>query len=531
MLDFSRLKIASLIIISLGAFLVSAPSFVNKEQREELFSWFPYQTIRLGLDLQGGAHLLLKVNFPEYLEDQIGKLGDEIRVVLRNEKKSGDGKRIGYKGGIREQSDKLSIRLRNITQKESAIKLISDNRRDIDVFEIGENILEIKFTEDRILEMKKHVIEQSIEIVRRRVDGSGTKEPIIQRQGLDRILLQIPGLKDSSEVKTLLDKTAKLTFHLLNPEQPRALPGKLAPRGSRTLHEYSQDGQVEYSYNVISKPIITGDDLDHAYLSFDIDNNPAISFVFGNAGAKAFAKVTTENVGKPFAIVLDGKILSAPRINEPIIGGSGIISGRFTVSSAKELAVLLRAGALPASIEVLEERSVGPSLGADSIESGKNATMIGMLLVVFFMFISYGRFGIYANIALLVNVALVTSALVLIGATLTLPGIAGIVLTMGMAVDANVLIFERIREELRKEKSTFSAIDSGFKSAFTTILDSNITTLIAALLLFVFGSGSVKGFAVTLSIGIISSMFSAILLTRMMIAVWFKRNNPKHINL
>ena len=347
-------------------------------------------------------------------------------------------------------------------------------------------------------------------------------------QGEDRILLQVPGLQDPESLKRLLGKTAKMSFHLMDEADPFASSVRKAKPGYLLLDDVKPD--VTQKYLVKKRVALSGDLLVDSQPTFD-QGQPVVSFRFNNLGGKKFAKITSENINKPFAVVLDGKVITAPRINGAILGGSGIITGGFSVNEANELSLLLRSGALPAPITVIEERTVGPSLGADSIEAGKTAAIIAIILVIVMMAILYKRFGIFSNIALIFNLILILAILSLFGATLTLPGIAGVVLTMGMAVDANVLIFERIREEIRIGKTPFAAVDNGFSAAFTTILDSNITTLIATFLLFSYGTGPVKGFAVTLSVGIFCSMFSAILLTRMFVVLWLKKNKPKTLKI
>ncbi|MFQ5985423.1 MAG: protein translocase subunit SecD, partial [Alphaproteobacteria bacterium] len=372
-------------------------------------------------------------------------------------------------------------------------------------------------------------VEQSIEIVRRRIDETGTREPTIQRQGEDRILVQLPGVDDPDRIKGLLGKTAKLQFRLVDvgTSVADALQGRLPP-GSELLEA---DDEVDAAgrprlYVVRKRVIVGGDRLVDAQPTIQT-NLPVVSFSFDRVGARKFGAATTENVGRPLAIVLDNKVISAPVIREPITGGAGIITGNFTVQETTDLALLLRAGALPAPLTILEERSVGPSLGADSIRAGKFAAILGLVLVVAFMTTGYGLFGLAANVALILNIVIIGGVLSLLQATLTLPGIAGIVLTIGMAVDANVLIFERVREEVANGRTPFSAVDAGYRRALTTIIDSNVTTFIAAILLFGLGSGPVKGFGVTLAIGIATSMFTAVMVTRMVIVLWLHRRRPR----
>ena len=375
--------------------------------------------------------------------------------------------------------------------------------------------------------IQEAAIKQSLEIVRKRIDESGTKEPLIQRSGKNRILLQLPGVKDPERIKDLLGKTAKLTFHMVD-EDAASLRANIAPFGKMIVSDLYDP---EIKYLVEKKSSVGGENLVYEKASFDTNEGHAVSFRFDTTGAQKFGKATTENIGKRFAVVLDGVVITAPVIRSAITGGSGIISGNFTSQEATDLAVLLRAGALPAPLSIVEERSVGPGLGADSIAAGKIAAIIGMLLVCLFMILIYGSFGVIANISLIANLFIILSLLGTIGATLTLPGIAGIVLTIGIAVDANVLIFERIKEENLKKTKIFETIKRGFDKALSTILDANITTLIASLLLFVFGSGPIKGFAITLSLGVVASMFTALMLTNFLIHFYLSFRNKKEINL
>ncbi|MBY0406647.1 MAG: protein translocase subunit SecD, partial [Rickettsiales bacterium] len=371
------------------------------------------------------------------------------------------------------------------------------------------------------------------EIVNRRVNETGTKEPIIQRQGDKRILLQVPGLNDPEHLKALLGRTAKMTFHLVDVNVAGSdLERGIVPAGTRVVSgdEKEADGGPVRKYAIQSRVEISGDMLVDAHPSYDDQTNePIVLFRLNNVGARRFGEVTAQNVGKPFAVVLDNKVITAPVIRSPILGGSGYISGGFDTEGANDLALLLRAGALPAPLKVIEERSVGPSLGADSIAAGTKASIIGIGLVVVFMVVFYGLFGIFADIAMIVNAFMTLALLSLFEATLTLPGIAGIVLTVGMAVDANVLIYERMREEVRGGKSPYAAVEDGFRLAFGTIFDSHITTLVASLILYEFGTGSVKGFAVTLAIGIICSLFTAVLVTRLMVVTWLQKTRPKKL--
>ncbi len=386
----------------------------------------------------------------------------------------------------------------------------------------------VAYNDSYIKKTKQTLLDQSIEIVRRRVDETGTREPDIQRQGENRILLQVPGLSDPEHLKAMLGKTAKLTFHLLDNSMPYPDTGTTPPPpGTMRLKE---DKGNEY-FAIKSQVMLSGDMLADAHAGFSNNGQSIVNIRFNNLGAKKFGDITKENVGKPFAIVLDNKVLTAPVIRSVILGGSAEISGNFTTQEASDLALLLRAGSLPAPLDIVEERSVGPSLGADSIASGKQAIIYGTLFVMLFMLIMYKLFGVFANIALITNIFIIIAVMSILGATLTMPGIAGIVLTIGMAVDANVLIFERIKEETRLGRTILSAVDNGFNHAFATILDAHVTTLLAAICLYNFGSGAVKGFSVTLAIGIIASLFSAILVSKMLIIFWLRQFKPSKLSV
>lgn len=517
MLEFPRWKIAFILAICSAFALFALPNILKIDA-----DYLPSRTVNLGLDLSGGSHLLLEVDSAKYFREQYENLADDIRRQLR-------GNKIGYTK-LRQVNN--SVQFISDTPKNEITSVIRELDNRVEMTE-EEGVYVVRFTDWAIEEINQQLIEQSIQIVSRRVNETGTREPLIQRQGDDRILLQVPGLDNPERLKQLVGKTAKMTFHLVNTEVD-PLTTDFPPPGTRFLA--SDDPDERYSdgspmrYAIKSRVMLSGDLLTGASATYE-QGQPVVAFKFNSKGARKFAKITQDNVGKPFAIVLDNKVITAPRINEPILAGSGIISGNFTVESANDLAILLRAGALPAPLNVIEERSVGPSLGADSIEAGKKASILALVLIVLALPFIYKRFGLFASVSLLMNMVLIMGALSLLQATLTLPGIAGIVLTFGMAVDANVLIFERIREELRLGKKPRAAVEQGFNSAFTTIMDSNITTLIAAILLFYFGSGTIKGFAVTLSIGIVSSMFSAILLTRMQVYLWMNKARPKQLAL
>ena len=487
----------------------------------------PQNQLVLGLDLRGGSHLLLDVDFETYAKDQMEMVSDAIRKDLRS-------KRIGYKNFmvryVEDRGPVMSFTLRKPQDHESEMRKIINRTLKGGAIDVKDNKVQVTYMPARLEELQEQVINQSIEIIRMRVDSTGTKEPMLQRQGRKHILLQVPGEENPGHLKNLLGQTAKMTFHLVdenittdptnNPEV-MMLPLKDAA-------EASMAGGIMVP--VKKKAILSGDMLVDARANF-YNATPVVEFELNSVGSKIFADVTKNNRNKRLAIVLDNEVLSAPNINDPIMGGKGHITGNFSVESANELALLLRAGALPAPLNIIEERSIGPSLGSDSIDAGKKAGMIGFAAVVVFMVWSYGILGLFANTALVLALLFIFAMLTMFQATLTLPGIAGIILTIGMAVDANVLIYERIREELHKGASNLHAIRQGFDHAFGTIADSNITTLIAACLLYIFGTGAIKGFAVALSIGIIASMFSAIIITKLLIDIWYKYYRPNNLGL
>jgi len=527
MLKFETWKVTLILGICALGVIFAAPNLLNRSTADQLPSWVPSKQVNLGLDLQGGSHMLLEVEVGVVFKERLDGLVDSIRGKLRKEHIRYTGLGV-VRGGV-------SVTIKDMAKAQSAY----DKIRSLDSSyrtNLGDNgVITFVMTEAAKKERSVAAVEQSIEIVRRRIDETGVREPTIIRQGDDRILVQVPGLDDPERLKRLLGKTAKLTFHLLDGKasMAEALTGRVPP-GTMLLPSQDEIGPngVPRQYLIKKRVVVSGDTLIDASAGFNSQNSePVVNFRFDSVGAKRFGDVTLKNVNKPFAIVLDGKVLSAPVIREPILGGAGQISGRFSVAEANDLALLLRAGALPAPLTVLEERSVGPGLGADSISAGKTASIVGLVAVIIFMVIYYGRFGVYADIALIMNMVIITALLSLLQATLTLPGIAGIVLTIGMAVDANVLIFERIREELKAGRGVMSAVDAGYKRAFVTIVDANVTTLIAAVLLFAFGSGPVQGFAVTLAVGIVSSMFTAIWVTRLVVATWLRRARPSSIEI
>jgi preprotein translocase subunit SecD len=522
MLQFQPWKVAAIVAVCLLGVLLSLPNLFSPATLDKLPSWIPRKQVSLGLDLQGGSHLLLEVDVKAAMAERLNGVVDAVRTKLREA-------RVGYTNlGV--QGDTVVFNLRDRDRAEDVRRLIQEIDRDLLTNIAADGNVVLRYSEQAFIAARKAMVDQSIEIVRRRVDETGTKEPTIQRQGEDRILLQLPGISNPEHVKSLLGRTAKMTFRLVDTNVSVAdARGGRVPPGSEILQaEPGRERSGPDAYVVQKRVMVSGDMLTKADATFQ-NNEPVVSFQFNSIGARRFGEATRDNVGKPFAIVLDNKVISAPVIREAITGGSGVISGGFTVQSANDLALLLRAGALPAPLNILEERTVGPDLGADSIRAGTLACLIGVAGVILFMILFYGLFGIFANVALFFNLCLMLASLSLLGATLTLPGIAGIALTMGMAVDANILIYERVREELRAGRSVVSALDQGFKRAFGTIVDSHITTLVAGALLYWLGSGPVKGFAVTLSIGVLTSLWSAILVTRLQVVLWLRRTRPKTI--
>ena len=476
------------------------------------FSLLPEEyCLNLGLDLQGGAHLLLEVDFESYISDQFSIISDSLRKVLRKNKILYRGLSFSSKGILLSLINEDQGKLRRILKNDfSGIEVVFDGKKSL-----------ISFNETKREDLHQKLIEQSIEILRMRIDSEGTKEPLIQKQGENFILLQAPGDEDPEKLKNLVGKTAKLSFHMVHRDLTINYMGNNVALPQDKIF-VSSSNQKQFAV-IDKKPTLLGDLLVDAQAGFN-QAQPVVLFEFNQLGAKLFGELTQNNIRNQIAIVLDGNLLSAPVVNEAILGGKGSIQGNFTVEEANELSTLLRAGALPAPLTIIEERTVGPSLGADSIEAGKKAAIIAFVSVLIFMFWSYGILGLFANIALISTMTYIFAILSIFQATLTLPGIAGIILTIGMAVDANVLIYEHIKEEIKQGISSSFAVTKGFRSAFATIMDSNITTLVAAFLLYIFGVGTIRGFAVTLSIGIISSMFSAIWLTKLFIDIWMLKN-------
>src|SRR6202142_2749708 len=530
MLYFTRWKATAIVLTELFICMFAVPNFLPEKMVASWPKWAQRHVV-LGLDLQGGSHILLEVDTKAVRKEMLETLRDDVRRVLREA-------RVGYTGlvvrgnsvevRIREgaNSDQAQAKLTTLSQPLGG--LLGSGQYSLDVTSEAGGLIRLTVTDPAIIARVRQSVEQSIQIIERRVNELGTVEPLIQREGADRILVQVPGLQDPTRLKQLLGKTAKLDFRMVDtgasPEQ--AVQGR-APPDDDLLYG---TGAAKTPYLVEKRILVSGGDLTDAQPGFDQrTSEPIVSFRFNTSGARKFAQVTQENVGKPFAIVLDNEVISAPVIREPILGGSGQISGSFTVESANDLSILLRAGALPAPLTIIEERTVGPGLGQDSIEKGELAAYVGSIMVIVFMLLTYRLFGLFANIAVAINVAMTLGVLSLLNATLTLPGIAGVVLTVGIAVDSNVLIYERIREEIRGGRNAISAIDAGFKRALSTILDSNITTFIAAAVLFYIGTGPVRGFAVTLGIGIITTVFTAFTLTRLIVAGWVRWKRPQSV--
>ncbi|TGD45236.1 protein translocase subunit SecD [Pseudotabrizicola sediminis] len=510
----------------------AAGGTATPDQQADLDLWpnfLPSALVNLGLDLRGGAHLLAEVQVADVYTARMDALWPEVRDALRDQRDAvGNVRRLPSPDGTLRvaisEAGGMAAALGSVRALATpVVSLTGVGQNDIDVSAEGLEIV-IQLSQAERSATDDRTIQQSLEIVRRRVDEVGTREPTIQRQGSDRILIQVPGIGSAAELKALIGTTAKLTF---NPVIGRTSDAGASP-GARNLLLPSMDESGTF-YIVEETPVVTGEELVDAQPAFDQNNRPAVNFRFNPQGARKFGDYTAANIGAPFAIVLDSEVISAPVIQSHIAGGSGIITGSFSIEESTELAVLLRAGALPAELTFLEERTVGPELGQDSIDAGKTAALIAMGAVVFFMIASYGLFGAFATVALGINVALLFGALSTIGGTLTLPGIAGIVLTIGMAVDANVLVFERIREELRNAKNPGRAVQLGYEKAMSAIIDANITTFITATVLFAVGSGPVRGFAITLGIGIITSVFTALFVTRVLVEIWIGWRRPKTI--
>jgi len=509
MYKLSKSRVITIIAVFLAGVFFAIPNIMS--DKTSLPSW--WQPVNLGLDLQGGSNLLLEVKMDEVLKERMSSIEDSARQILR------EGK-IRYKS-LTSNENAVNVVIENAGSRNKASNLFRKIDNGIEISESDDGVISIAYSDVALNQLKAKIVDQSIEIVRRRIDELGTKEPVIQSQGTNRIVVQLPGLQNPEHVKTLLGKTAKMSFHLVD-SGARASDAKRGKLGAKYKIAYGEMGEP---YVITRKPVVGGENLVDAQPSFQ-DGQAVVSFRFNSLGGKKFGEVTRDNIGERLAIVLDNEVISAPTIQSAIMGGSGVITGNFTVKSANDLALLLRSGALPAPLEVLEERTVGAGLGADSIKAGVIASAVGLIFVVLFMLAAYGLFGVFTTIAVFTNLVLLLGILSAMGATLTLPGIAGIILTIGMAVDANVLIFERMREEVKHGRSTRDAAEAGFTEAWTTIVDSNLTTLVAAIVLFYFGTGPVRGFAVTLAIGIATSMFTSVTVTRLIITAWLNKYKP-----
>jgi len=532
MLRFSKLKLISVAALALIAVLYSLPCLYSVQLRDAIGrgapSWVPgwlvpNKCMALGLDLQGGAHVVLEVDQPALVKQMVQQLQSDVRGVFRDA-------RVAPTGGVPAQPRGVAVRIGNADDKAKILPNLRElsqpvqmpglgnGIRNLEVIDNGE-VIALTFSEAGINDKVRRAVDQSLDVFRRRVDPEGTKEVSIQRQGIERVLIQVPGLQDTKDLEAILGKVAKLEFRLV--AEPGANPADV-----ETLASEEGGGTMQVERRVM----VDGADLTNAEPGFDQrSGQPIVNFRFNVNAARKFGQVTTENVGKPFAIILDNKVISAPRILQPITGGQGQISGNFTVESANKLAILLRSGALPAAFTIVEERTVGPGLGQDSINAGKLAAYVACILVFAFMLLTYGLFGVFANIALAIHILLIFVIMIKLGATLTLPGIAGIVLTIGTAVDANVLIYERIREENHLGRTMIASLDAGFNRAMATIIDSNVTMFIAAAILYFLGSGPVRGFAVTMIVGIITTVVTAVTMTRMMIALWYRWFKPTKI--
>lgn len=521
MLQFPLWKRVLILLVALLGIAYALPNVTGPWQPFLGYpTWAPGKPMNLGLDLRGGAHLLVRVRVEDVLVERLNSTNDAIRNALR------ESRIRASRFETDPETRSVSFVLREVQDEGQIRDIVFRAAPEFTVSVLNDRQFRLEMMEQAALELGENTIQQSLEVVNRRVNALGLTEPTIQRQGADRILIQVPGLDGTSDLKRILNAQARLTFHLADFERLNAaLSARRAPPGFRLVPslDVDSDGNPVQTYLVSRQVVVSGENLTNAQPTFQ-DGQPVISFTFDTAGAQRFGRATQENVSGYLAIMLDDRIISAPQINSPILGGNGIISGSFTLDSARELSLQLRGGALPAQMETIEERSVGPGLGQDSINAGSLASIIALGLVIVYMTISYGRFGVYANIALLLNLVLILGTLSALSATLTLPGIAGIVLTVGMAVDANVLIFERIREEARAGRPVMNAVDAGYSRALTTIIDANLTTFIAAVLLFAFGSGPIRGFSITLAIGLVTSMFTAIMVTRFFVVTHIRRN-------
>jgi protein-export membrane protein SecD len=554
MLNLQRWQTIAVIAFTALALLFALPNVLPASVLDHLPGWYQQSRINLGLDLRGGAHFLLEADLRSVLAERLTNLSDSVRGELRKQQ-------VGIKDVTVEGGRAVVVTLRDEEQRAKALEAIRNVDPSLAVSGSGDTI-RLAYSDQDLLRRKKEVIDQSIEILRRRVDETGTIEPTIVRQGDDRILLQMPGIKDTTDLKRKINQTAKLTFHLVNEDvaaSGQSAPATLPPttflvptrEGMQQLRATSPKAWDEIqSANpklspericrryqpqclpVFKRVVVGGEDLDDAKATFEQQQGgrPIISFTFNSAGGRAFCAATRANIGKRLAIQLDNEIISAPVVQSAICGGSGIITGSFTTQQTQEQALLLRSGALPATLSIIEERTVGADLGADAIQSGTTAALVGTALVILFMLAVYGPlFGGFASLAMMVNMLLVFAGMSVLGASLTLPGIAGLVLTVGMSVDSNVLIYERVREEKENGRSPFSALATGYERALTAVIDSNLTALIAGVLLFGFGSGPIRGFATSLTLGLLTHLFTATIFTRMLLATWVRWRRPTEL--
>lgn len=525
MLALSRWKVALVLGSLIFGLLFTLPNVLSPAALRALPGFLPQQRLNLGLDLQGGSYLLLEVDTAALRKERLTNLTEDIRTRLRAEQ-------IGF-GDLGVVGDKISLRITDPAQVDQAFALLNGSLgermltggRDVTLRKVADQRIEVAFVPQASNAAARDAVTRSIEIIRKRIDALGTKEPIITQQGSDRIVVQAPGESDPEKLKAVIGKTAKLTFQMVDTEvAPEDVAAGRIPPDDELL---PSDDRYAPAFVVKKRSVVTGEMLTNAAGAHDENNLPSVAFSFNSQGARRFGQVTGQNIGKPFAIVLDKRVISAPSIRSAITAGNGQITGNFTEESAHNLALLLKSGALPAPLNVVEQHTVGAELGADAVKAGQISILIGAALIFAFIILAYGLFGVFAAMALVVNGLMIVGAMSLTQATLTLPGIAGLVLTLAVAVDANVLIYERMRDEVRGGRPPMSAADAGFSRALITIIDANVTTLVAAVIMFQFGSGPVKGFAWTLFIGVISSVFTAVLITQVLIGWWFRAFRPK----
>jgi preprotein translocase subunit SecD len=529
MLTLSRWKIIAVTLSVIFGILFSLPNVLPQKTLDAMPGWLPHQKLNLGLDLQGGSYLLYEVDTEALRRERLSNMVEDVRTQLRAEQ-------IPF-GELAQQGEAVSVRIGDAARYNDALAILRKNigapmagvigGRDVAIASRPDQRIEIRYVPEAIRADAAKAVEQSIETIRRRIDSLGTKEPSINRQGDNRIMIQAPGESDPEKLRAIIGKTAKLTFQMVDETvTPEDIQAGRIPPGAELLP--SEDRYAQY-YVVKKRAVVSGEELTNASQSFDQNGAPAVAFSFNGSGARKFGDVSSRNRGKRFAIVLDKKVISAPVINDPITNGSGIITGSFTVQSASELSLLLRSGALPAPLNIEDQRTVSAELGADAVKAGAISLAIGAASMFVFVVLAYGLFGGFAAIALVVNVLMIIGIMSMTQATLTFPGIAGLILTLAVAVDANVLIYERMRDEANAGRTPMAAADHGYRLALTSILDANITSLISGMIMFGFGSGPVKGFAWTLVIGVFTSLFTAIFITQVLIGWWFKATKPKKL--